>query len=153
MKRKTHANRRRQLANPARKTNSSFCANAEEPTIWAQPPVNVQPGKRVAAWSVYRATKIGEPDDRFGLHFVGRDLSDSSGCVSSRILAFDPRTMFGTTLSGRVYQLSSLPAYCADAEYVLQNWAHFNKVVVKDATDEFFEMYGLTLEELKKVGR
>jgi|GEM_PF-4405433 len=59
------------------------------PNIWSQPPVGAQPRKVVSPWSVYRATpKDGQPSDLFGLHFVGRDLREWNGCVSSKIASF-----------------------------------------------------------------
>jgi|GEM_PF-1352610 len=113
--------------------------------VWAQTPVEAQPRKFVSPWSVYRATpKDGQPSDRFELHFVGRDLRDWSGCVSSRIVSFDLKTMCGTTSSGRVYELVSQPGHCLDGDYVLGHWAHFNDVEVEDVTEAFMKTHGLT---------
>lgn len=124
------------------------------PNVWAQPPVNVQPSKFVSPWSVHRATpKDGQPSDLFGLHFVGRDLREWNGCVSSKIVSFDPTTMRGTTSSGRIYQLESQPGHCADGDYVLDHWADFNNVDVQDVTEEFMKTHRLTHEDISNRER
>lgn len=122
------------------------------PNVWSQPPVDVEPQKRVSTWSIHRATpKDGQPSVRFDLHFVGRDLRDWSGCVSSKIVLFDPKTMRGTTRSGRVYELVGMPEHCSDGDYVLGNWAHRNDVEVEDVTEEFMKTYGLTREGIQRI--
>jgi len=122
------------------------------PNVWPQPPANVQPRKSVSPWTVYRATpKNGQPNDMYGLHFVGRDLSEWSGCVSSRVVSFDPKTMSGTTISGRVYELVSQPGHCSDGDYVLGHWADFNEVEVEDVTEQFMKTYGLTIQRIMEA--
>ncbi len=122
------------------------------PNVWSQPPVDVEPQKLVSQWSVHRATpKNGQASVRFDLHFVGRDLRDWSGCVSSKIVSFDPKTMRGTTRSGRVYQLVGMPGHCSDGDYVLGNWAHCNDVDVEDVTEEFMKTNGLTREGIQRI--
>lgn len=123
--------------------------NLTTPNVWSQPPVDMQPRKLVSSWAVYRAApRGGKSSELFELHFVGRDLTDGGGCVSSRIMSFDPKTMCGTTRSGRIYQLAGFPGVDLDAEYVLNHWLEFNDVDVEEVTEEFMKTHGLTQEEI-----
>lgn len=118
------------------------------PLFWSSPPVEVEPMTRLETWAVYRATPHGGPSQRFGLHFVGRNLRRWTGCVSSKIVSFDSKTLRGTTQSGRIYQLYGSPAHCRDADHVLGWWTRFNNLTVEDVTAEFLESHDLTRAEL-----
>ncbi|WP_175930189.1 MULTISPECIES: hypothetical protein [unclassified Burkholderia] len=61
-------------------------------------------------------------------HFVGVDMLDSSGRVSSAIVRFDPVTMQGTTRSGRIYELVGKNGSSLNAEYVWKRWCELNEV-------------------------
>lgn len=114
------------------------------PHVWNQRPVESEPVKRIAAWSVYKATPSeNERSSSFGLHFVGRDLCRWSGCVSSKIASFDTKGLRGTTQSGRIYQLYGSPGHYQEADYVLGWWTCFNELTVEDVTMEFLESHGL----------
>lgn len=129
--------------------DSDLALISTAPTVWGQPPVEVQPSKQLSSWSVYRAIpKDGKCSGLFDLHFVGRDLTDGGGCVSSKIMSFDPKTMTGTTSSGRKYKLVSFPGHNSDAEYVLNHWVEFNDVDVDEVTEEFMKAHGLTRDEI-----
>ncbi len=118
------------------------------PLFWSPPPVEVEPMTRLETWTVYRATPSGAPSERFGLHFVGRNLRRWCGCVSSEIVSFDSKALRGTTRDGRIYQLYGSPAHCRDAENALGWWKRFNNLAAEDVTAEFLESHGLTLAEL-----
>lgn len=118
------------------------------PLFWSPPPVEVEPMTRLETWTVYRATPYGAPSERFGLHFVGRNLRRWCGCVSSEIVSFDSKALRGTTRDGRIYQLYGSPAHCRDAENALGWWKRFNNLAAEDVTAEFLESHGLTRAEL-----
>lgn len=114
------------------------------PHVWSQRPVEADPMKRVETWAVYRATPRGVPSERFGLHLIGRDLRDWSGCISSKIVSFDAKVIRATTTSGRVYQLYGPPGHSQNGDHVLNHWARFNNVDVEDVTEEFMKHHGIT---------
>lgn len=131
---------------------SGVIANLEKhPNIWGAAPVEIEPEKWLDAWQVFRVIKPNRFEDRFGLHFSGRNCREFNGAVSSRIENFDPVTMRGITNSGRVYQLVGLPGFCSDAQYVLDNWCTFNQVKVENATEEFIQRYSISLENISKL--
>lgn len=131
---------------------SDVIADLEKhPNIWGAAPIEVEPEKWIASWQVFKVAHVNGFKERFGLHFVGRNTINSTGAVSSKIEKFDPATMRGVTNSGRVYQLIGLPGVWDDAQYVLENWCRFNQVKVEDATDEFIQRYGISLENIAKL--
>ena len=77
----------------------------KQPNIWGAAPVESEPQKWLEAWQVFKIVKSHSFEDRFGLHFIGRNSIEGNGAVSSKIESFDPITMRGITSSGRVYQL------------------------------------------------
>ncbi len=115
-------------------------------SLWLTIPVTQQPSLTLKDWSV-----IELPDG--GRHFVGYCVENWEGRVSSPINSVDPRTLRGSTSTGRVYQLEGEPGYNRDAQYVLSNWlamyklnnctditadlwrAHLNATTVVDADD------------------
>lgn len=124
-----------------------------QPSYWKAAPVEVEPQKWLEAWQVVKVVKSDGFEDRFGLHFVGRNCREFNGAVSSKIEQFDPKTLRGITNSGRVYQLVGLPGYCDDAQYVLDCWCNANRVETTDATDEFVKRYSISLENIDKLMR
>ena len=65
-------------------------------------------------------------------HFVGHNIDDCEGRVSSAILQFDPVTRGGVTASGRIYELVWKPGYDADAAYGWQGEANQSRPVVQE---------------------
>jgi hypothetical protein len=61
-------------------------------------------------------------------HFVGVDMFDSSGRVSSPIVTFDPVTMEGTTHTGRIYELIGPKGSSLTADYVWSRWCEIYEV-------------------------
>lgn len=123
----------------------------KHPNIWGVAPVEAEPQKWLEAWQVFKVVKSNGFEDRFGLHFVGRNSIEVNGAVSSKIESFDSVTMRGITRSGRIYQLLGLPGFCDDAQYVFSNWCRINKVEAEDATVEFIRHYSISLESLNKL--
>ena len=64
--------------------------------IWRPRPASELPKIPLSRWCIFE-TENGSR------HFVGVDMLDSSGRVSSPIVTFDPVTLQGTTQSGRIY--------------------------------------------------
>lgn len=120
----------------------------EYPNIWAVGPVDVVPEKWLECWSVFKVTHAQNNPEAFAFHFVGWNVRDREGAVSSKIMQFDPQSMSGVTNSGRVYQLMGVPGSDPDADYVLRNWARMCQVDVVDATQEFITQYGICMEHI-----
>ncbi|MET3551969.1 hypothetical protein [Burkholderia sp. 567] len=89
--------------------------------IWKLPSFAEQPRIPLSRWSIFE-TQNGSR------HFVGVDMLDSSGRVSSAIVRFDPATMQGTTRSGRIYELVGKNGSSLNAEYVWKKWCELNEV-------------------------
>lgn len=119
------------------------------PNIWAQPPVHVVPTKMIGSWAIVKVVAASVSPEQFEFHFVGRDLDERNGAVSSKIVEFDPQQLQGKTQSGRIYQLVGRPGHDGDAEYVLRNWCRINQVVTVDATQDFLQSHGVSEESLK----
>ena len=88
--------------------------------IWQPADIEDQPEVTLRYWKVIEVE--GKDPEYFGRHFVGWNVEDQEGRVSSKIVAFDAKTMRGVTDSGRVYQLEGKPGSHPDAEYVLRAW-------------------------------
>jgi hypothetical protein len=88
--------------------------------IWSATPVDEVPELRLRDWSVYECKGAGTR------HFVGYNMTECEGRVSSAIQQFDPATRRGVTESGRVYELVGQPGHDADADYVWQRWLTIN---------------------------
>lgn len=99
-------------------------------SLWETPPVSDQSSITLTRWSV-KETHTGER------HFVGYNLEDCEGRVSTAIRSFDQTTGFGITESGRVYRLVGPPGYDPDGDWVWTHWASSRKVDWQDVTDEF----------------
>ncbi len=121
------------------------------PNVWKIPPVDVEPEKWLDSWRIAKVVKVAANPQHYGFHFVGRNIRENSGAVSSKIERFDPRTMSGVTSSGRVYRLVGPPGSNADAEYVFNYWLRANRAEAEDATEEFIKQYGVSLEHITKL--
>ncbi len=94
--------------------------------IWCVAAVNEQPEIILCDWRVVQI----EDGSR---HFVGYNVVDREGRVSTDIVKFDPETMIGVTRSGRAYLLQGDPGCHPDADATWDGWAALNKV--QSATD------------------
>ena len=96
--------------------------------IWKATSVMQTPQLKLVRWRVYE----GEDGAR---HFVGYNITEGEGRVSSAVTSFDPATRRGVTASGRVYALVGPAGYDADAEYVWRGWLTVNVGAYHDVTD------------------
>jgi hypothetical protein len=104
----------------------TFGSVEEEPTVWL------------------RSWKIVEVDARTR-HFVGADVYDGSGRVSTAIVTFDPAAKRGLTSSGRIYNLVSDPGNSWNADYVWTQWCEHTGVrSFVDVTQEMLTVDGNT---------
>lgn len=96
--------------------------------IWNPASIEVVPEIRMARWSIYEVVCLDGSPERTR-HFVGYNLTEREGRVSSSIVEFDPNTKCGRTSSGRVYQLAGSPGYDSDAEYTFARWRNIHNVL------------------------
>ncbi|MFL9987978.1 hypothetical protein [Paraburkholderia sediminicola] len=61
--------------------------------------------------------------------FVGCDVRDCTGRVSTAIQEFDPTMLRGVTSSGPVYQLVGQRGYSDDGQYIWQRWCDVNGII------------------------
>lgn len=100
-------------------------------TIWRTTPVSQTPVLSLARWSVMQ-TETGSR------HFVGYNVTEGEGRVSSAIVVYDPATRQGHTSTGRIYQLVGEPGYDSDASYTWNQWVAINRVTEQvDVTEEY----------------
>lgn len=94
-------------------------------SIWTVSPITETPEVDLEQWKV---VEVESPYwDGRTRHFVGYNLTEGEGRVSSAIQQFDAETMQGITRSGRVYRLVGNPGHSSDAEYVWDRWCRINQ--------------------------
>ena len=98
--------------------------------IWSVPDIYEQPSISLIRW-VVRETSRGER------HFVGYNVEDREGRVSSAIQSFNAETCKGVTQSGRIYQLVGPAGYDRSGDYVWRNWAYAKGIEWKDVSIEY----------------
>lgn len=113
------------------------------PQIRSAVPVEAEPIKRLCVWQVFKVVSANGREDLYGLHFLGLDVNDFTGAVSTRIETFDPATMRGVTMSGRIYELVGGPGFSANSTYALDHWCQVNDVEIEGATTDFMAHYGI----------
>ncbi len=113
------------------------------PQIRSAAPVEAEPLRRLCIWQVFKVVKANGQEDRYGLHFLGLDVNDFTGAVSTRIETFHPATMRGVTISGRIYELVGGPGFSANSIYALHHWCQVNKVEIEGATIDFMAHYDI----------
>nr|WP_230947251.1 hypothetical protein [Burkholderia cepacia] len=89
--------------------------------IWTLPSSDEAPDITLSSWRIFEI-------DAGTRHFVGVDVLDFTGRVSSAITTFDRATLRGRTQSRRVYQLVGQDGWSLDAEYVWKRWCELNDV-------------------------
>lgn len=90
--------------------------------VWPLPPVSNVPSIRL------RESRIFEILPQNTRHFVGLDVGDGTGRVSSAVLNFDAGASRGVTRSGRVYTLVGPTGFSDDAQYVWERLCKVNGV-------------------------
>jgi hypothetical protein len=89
--------------------------------FWTFGSVEDEPSVCLSSWKIVEV-------DGGTRHFVGADVQDGTGRVSSGIVRFDLAALRGVTRSGRVYNLVGKPGNALDADYVWNRWRELNGV-------------------------
>jgi hypothetical protein len=101
--------------------------------IWKPRPASEVPKIPLSRWRIFET----EDGSR---HFVGVDMFDSSGRVSSPIVTFDPVTLHGTTQTGRIYELVGRKGWSLNVEYVWIRWCELYEVAsYTDVTERLLD--------------
>jgi hypothetical protein len=95
-------------------------------SIWITTPVEEVPEIVLREWRICEVSSKSWPEKT--RHFVGYNVMESEGRVSSEIVEFDPKTMCGKTRSGRVYRLEGPSDYNRDAAYTWARWCRINNI-------------------------
>lgn len=94
--------------------------------LWKPAPVDQAPEVTMSEWRIMEVTSPYW--DGASRHFVGYNVTNGEGRVSSEIVEFDKEKMTGITRSGRVYQLVGPSGQDSDANYVWNRWKELNHV-------------------------
>ena len=86
--------------------------------VWKPESIEHEPEVSLRNWVIYEIEGTR--------HFVGYNIREGSGRVSSPIVKFDKEKMIGVTRSGRVYRLIGESNYSADAHYTWYRWCNLN---------------------------
>ncbi|MGF6902586.1 hypothetical protein [Paraburkholderia sp. GAS348] len=101
--------------------------------IWRPRPASELPGIPLSRWRIFE-TKGGSG------HFVGVDMFDSSGRVSSPIVTFDPVILQGTTQTGRIYEPVGRKGSSLNVDHVWMRWSELYEVTsYTDVTERLFD--------------
>lgn len=90
--------------------------------VWSVAGVSAEPELSISDWQIL-ATQHGSR------HFVGNDVRDYTGRVSTAIQQFDPATLRGVASSGRVYQLVGPRGCSEDGRYIWKRWCEVNEIL------------------------
>jgi hypothetical protein len=95
--------------------------------IWRVKPIAESPEIILDNWTIFEvSTPLWAGKTR---HFVGYNVGDREGRVSSAIVEFDAEKMLGKTCSGRVYKLAgSQGDGSADALHTWGLWCRRNEI-------------------------
>ena len=98
--------------------------------VWSVASVCEEPELSLSNWQILE-TQVGSR------HFVGIDLRDDTGRVSTAIQQFDPTALRGVTSSGRVYQLVGPRGRSEHGQYIWERWCSVNGITsYTDVTTE-----------------
>lgn len=101
--------------------------------IWRPRPASELPRIPLSRWRIFETVDGSR-------HFVGVDMFDSSGRVSSPIVTFDPVTRQGTTQTGRIYELVGRKGSSLNVEYVWGRWCELYEVTsYSDVTERLLD--------------
>jgi hypothetical protein len=89
--------------------------------VWSVPGVSAEPEMSLSDWQILETQKGSR-------HFVGNDVRDYTGRVSTAIQQFDPTALRGITSSGRVYQLVGPRGCSEDGQYIWERWCRVNGI-------------------------
>lgn len=85
-------------------------------SIYKPSPISITPELVLVSWKVFEVSS--DYWESISRHFVGYNITERSGRVSSEIKKFNKRTRIGTTRSGRSYLLQGPDGIDLDAMYV-----------------------------------
>ena len=105
-----------------------------EASFWSASSLTEVPQIELTSWQVMQLPH----GDR---HFVGWNVTEREGRVSSKIVEFDAVTRRGRTHSGRVYQLCGPAGHDGDGSYTWSRWMQRNAAA--DCTDVSDEVQAL----------
>lgn len=97
-----------------------------EASVWSATSLTEVPEIELTRWQVMQLPCGAR-------HFVGWNVTEREGRVSSKIVAFDAATRRGRTCSGRSYQLRGLSGPDCDGAYTWGRWMKAN--AAQDCTD------------------
>ncbi|WP_321845821.1 hypothetical protein [Paraburkholderia bannensis] len=101
--------------------------------VWKPRPASESPKVPLSRWRIFET----EDGSR---HFVGVDMFDGSGRVSSTITTLDLVTMQGTTQTGRIYELVGKAGSSLHVDYVWARWCElYNVTSYTDVTNRLLE--------------
>ena len=100
-----------------------------ETSVWSASSLTEVPEIELTNWQVMQLPH----GDR---HFVGWNMTEREGRVSSKIVEFDAATRCGRTRSGRVYQLRGPTGHDGDGAYTWGCWMQRNGAACTDVSDE-----------------
>jgi len=89
--------------------------------VWSVADVSAEPELSISDWQILE-TQNGSR------HFVGIDVRDFTGRVSTSIQVFDPSALRGVTSSGRIYQLVGPRGCTEDGRYIWERWCRVNGI-------------------------
>lgn len=100
--------------------------------VWRVADVSAEPEMSISEWEIME-TQTGSR------HFVGCDVHNCTGRVSTAIQEFDPTVLRGVTSSGRVYQLVGPRGCSENGRYIWERWCSVNDITsYTDVTVESF---------------
>ncbi len=94
---------------------------------------------KLSSWGVFSVPRAGTVVRR-DHHFFGYNAANQEGRISSKIVKFYPKERWGSTASGRKYELIGEPGHNSDAAYVFERWLQINGVPseeVRNVTEEY----------------
>lgn len=94
--------------------------------IYRPLPPSTIPELVLTRWQVYKVkSNLWEGTTN---HFVGYNLTEGYGRVSSAIVSYDKDQKLGVTESGRIYHLKGDSGLDRDADYVWGVWCSRNEI-------------------------
>lgn len=90
-------------------------------SVWTVPSPDDEPEIVLKNWKVMQLPNR----DR---HFVGWNVAYREGRASTKIVAFDPETSLGKTVSGRIYELLGRSGSDSDGMHTWRRWMAVNGV-------------------------
>lgn len=110
--------------------------------VWKPSSVAARPSVTLRNWCVFEVHGTTN-DARPTVHFVGYNMEEREGRVSSDVIRLDIATGRGTTKSKRIYELQGPPGLEGDGAYTWERWKTINRVIkVVDVTAKFFASPG-----------